>query len=173
MLSDDLVLSLPCAKSSAGSKFLVNLRGWDGRLERESAAAFSGLRLPEKATVVGVAMDRADARVMEQLAAEGVLRLDDVVCLTFDKIGGVFDGAFGAFGMRLHFGVLCLKHSVPCTLIPYDPKVSAFALRWGASLWQGGALSMPGAWQDEAEQKRRLNDLEEKFHECFEKVMNR
>ena len=172
LLSEDLVLALPSSRSEkGGSRFLLNLRAWDGRLEYEAARAFSTLALPEGTSVVGVAMDRGDARLMEKMDSDGQLRLDELVCPSLGQVPEVFRGGASALGMRLHFGVLCMKSAIPCALIPYDPKVSAFARRWGAALWNGGAMELPRPWERAPELLDAVESLKLNFHECFEKVL--
>lgn len=174
ILSDDLVLSLPqSARFLSRDFFLVNFRPTATKLEYGAAEALSAMNLPSGMKTVGVALGKEDGALMKELADAGALRLDELYRPSPDQLGDLFARGAGAFGMRLHFGVLCLRSAVPCTLIPYAPKVEDFAQRWGAQLWTGGKLSFPREWGrfDELEPVRA--EIERDFRRCFEKVLDR
>ena len=144
LLADDLVLTLPCGASERkGNGVLVNFRPCGG-LERKAAQDFSVLEWTRGRSIIGVAMSDEDARLMETLQREKIIRLDDLRLCTVENWSETFSDGEYAWGMRLHFGVFCLKRGIPCTLVPYDPKVSDFAVRWGAKQWPD--CSRPEEW---------------------------
>lgn len=172
-LADDLVLTLAAEPSAAERRdVLVNFRPCGGGLVEEAAQRFSRLPFPQGARAVGVAMSVEDAGLMERLCANGRLKLDELVLCTAANWNAVFSRGAYAWGMRLHFGVLCLKRRVPCALVPYDPKVGDFAARWGASPWdEDGALPRP--WLNESELELAVERTTSEFGECFKRVMSR
>ena len=163
-LTDDLALTLSFPfRETEKRLFLVNFRRTPSGIENAAAKDFAAVQLPDGVRSVGVAMSDDDASLMREMCAAGALSLDDIVTLSDGIPQDLFAGAAGAFGMRLHFGLLCLKHSVPCTMVPYDPKVKDFAERWGAPLWHAGARELPHAWRNSASLPEAAARIEEVF----------
>ena len=171
LLADDLVLTLPedSVSVASGENVLVNFRPCGG-LERESARVFSQMPWRQGKKVVGIAMSKEDADLMETLCKEGLLTLDELRSCTVDSVGTVFSDAACACGMRLHFGVMCLKKNIPCVLIPYDPKVSDFALRWGCGVWRAEGGS-PQPWSNRSLLDEAVENTFASFKMSFEKAM--
>ncbi|MGI6075261.1 MAG: polysaccharide pyruvyl transferase CsaB [Pyramidobacter sp.] len=173
ILSDDLVLSLPESGAvSSRDTFLVNFRPTATGLEHRAAQALSKIELPLGMKMAGVALGKEDAALMKDLADAHGLSLDEVFTPTLEQIDDVFARGAGAFGMRLHFGVLCLRSAVPCTLVPYAPKVEDFAQRWGGQLWTEGVLAFPQEWRCFDELRTVRSRIESDFRACFEKVLD-
>ena len=171
ILCDDLVLTLPVTASLSQSQTVfVNFRPAGG-LEREAAKSFSASAWQAEKNVVGVAMSNEDKVLMESLRKEGLLRLDDLCTCTTNNWQRIFSGGGAAFGMRLHFGVMCLKYDIPCTLVPYDPKVRDFAVRWGGTLWNG-TFEPPYAWKQRSQLEGAVRATLHSFREGFNNVMN-
>ena len=172
LLSDDLVLTLPFAEERRPSEyFLINFRRYNGDLEYKAATAYAHSPFAGKLKTVGVAMDRSDLQLMREIQERGVCGVDELIYPDAEHLSKLFSGAAGAFGMRLHFGVLSLKAGVPCTLIPYDPKVSDFAERWGGTLWNGGDVPFPRPWQKRAGLEAACAAIRSDFALCFERTM--
>lgn len=172
LLSDDLALALPFRNESRRSEyFLVNFRRHDGELEYEAARAYARSYFAGKLKTVGVAMDKNDLQLMREIQERGVCGVDELIYPDAEQLSKLFSGAAGAFGMRLHFGVLSLKAEVPCTLIPYDSKVSDFAERWGGTLWNGGEVLFPRPWQKQAGLEAACAAIQSDFALCFERAM--
>ena len=171
LLADDLVLTLPDGgdERQAGGAVLVNLRPCGG-LERQAALDLAALEWARGRKLIGVAMSGEDAQLMEELRREGVLRLDELRLCTAENWRDAFAGAEYAWGMRLHFGVFCLKCGIPCTLVPYDPKVSDFASRWGANVWPD--RSRPEKWRCAAALDGAVRETAEAFAECFRRCVS-
>ena len=172
LLTDDLVLTLPFEQDGRRSEyFLVNFRRYDGVLEYAAAQAYARLSFPRTLRSVGVAMDENDLSLMREMREQGLLRADELVYPDLDRLPELFGKAAGAFGMRLHFGALSLKAGVPCTLAPYDLKVSDFARRWGGELWSGGEASFPRPWRGLSELEAVCAAIRSDFARCFEKAV--
>lgn len=151
----DLVLSLDfssVAADSAGGaegsgRLLLNLRpspdtGRYARLAASYASRFPG-------EIVGVALSGEDEALFYALERAGDIRLSRV-----ERVYGIEDsarlwvGASAAVGMRLHFAVLSVLWRTPLAVLPYDPKVTAFAEsvgvpRVGEGLPEPCASTMP------------------------------
>ncbi len=123
------------AQESGKDVFLVNFRRTREKIELKAAADLKYFGVPAGKRCLGVAMDRRDAKLMEELASGGTIALDDICIPTLNNVREVFSRACGGFGMRLHFGVMCLRAGVPFAMVPYDPKVTDFAQRWNVPLW--------------------------------------
>lgn len=172
LLSDDLVLTLPFRQEIQRSEyFLINFRRYNRDLEYRAADAYNHSPFSKKLKTVGVAMDKNDLQLMQEIKEQGMCRIDKLVYPDVKQLPELFSGAVGAFGMRLHFGVLLLKAKVPCTLIPYDLKVSDFAERWGGTLWNGGDVLFPRIWQKQTELKAACAAIQSDFTFCFERAM--
>lgn len=148
VLTNDLALSLDlkpgdCVKDT----ILVNFRHTSSGIEYMSAKDFSAINFPSSSRIIGVGMSKDDAKLMQEMRDKSLIRLDDILVPTKDEAAELFSRGQYAFGMRLHFGVLCLKASVPCTMVPYDLKVKDFATNWGADIWQNGKCELPGQWR--------------------------
>ncbi len=175
VLSDDLALALPEEKAAATPRpdyLLVNFRRTGIGLEYKAAEALNNSALPAGCKVAGIALDKNDADLMETMVREKALALDDLFLASASGYSEIFSRGTAAFGMRLHFGVLCLKAGIPCCLVPYDPKVSDFARRWGGPVWTGGTLEPPAAWRNLNELPEVQKKIREDFSVCFEKVMH-
>lgn len=172
ILSDDLVLAVPRRKTSdlQPEYFLINLRRTKSGLEYKAAEAAAALRMPAGIKRVGIAFDRDDEVFMKELSDDGIISFDEFFTPQIGNLREIFSKASGAFGMRLHFGVLCLRYEVPCTLVPYAPKVADFASRWGAEVWQSGEIEMPKKWKFSSELDKAYNTVREDFSGCFKKV---
>jgi polysaccharide pyruvyl transferase CsaB len=172
--SDDLVLALPDKKTDNLPReyFLINLRRTKTRLEYKAAEAASALHLPKGIKLAGIAFDREDAVLMKELSDAHIIHFDELFIPQISQVDEIFDRSAGAFGMRLHFGVLCLRHGVPCTLIPYAPKVTDFAVRWGAETWCSGEMKMPRKWMFSSDLSSAYNNVQKDFYKCFRKVMS-
>lgn len=169
VLADDLVLTLPDkSPQQAGAGVLVNFRPCGG-LEREAARSFSSQAWTHGRKILGVAMSPEDARTMESLCRDGLLRLDELRLCTPEDWQCAFAGGGWAFGMRLHFGVLCLKLGIPCRLVPYDPKVGAFAARWGCDV-RGEGGGAPGPWRHGDLLPAAVQNTIDSFAQSFEKA---
>lgn len=173
VLTDDLVLSLQLTASPKTREyFLVNFRAVDGDQEYRAAAAAQDYASAHGLKMAGVAMDRADAVLMEEMSRRKVIALEELFAPGPVDLPRVFSRGVSAFGMRLHFGVCCLEAGVPCVLVPYDPKVRAFAERWGAPLWTQGPLEASAGWSHADRLPGIEKKIERDFTECFQKVMS-
>ncbi len=130
-----LTLAMPAqgASEGAGGKLLLNLRP----VSREEMACFLTLAAPcaraFNGEVIGVALSGEDRVLLEQMQREGKLRLSRVALVKgMEDIASLWSGASAALGMRLHFAVISSIYKVPLAVLPYDPKVAAFAGRVGA-----------------------------------------
>ena len=148
----DLVLTLKAPASSGKAetraegtpgRLLINLRPSPdtdryARLAARRAADFHG-------EVVGVALSDGDEALLRSLSAAGALDLSRI-----ERVAGMEDavrlwpGAAAAIGMRLHFAVLSVLWRTPLAVLPYDPKVEAFAKSVGAPC-AGSVLPEPHA----------------------------
>ena len=129
-----LTLAMPAAQITASQKteerLLLNLRPVpEGEMERflsivtPSVNAFKG-------EVIGVALAEEDEALLKQLRREKQLRLSRVVLVKgLDEVAAIWAWASAAVGMRLHFAVLSALYEIPLAVLPYDPKVTAFAGR--------------------------------------------
>jgi len=171
VLCDDLVLTLPDEKISAQKEnVLVNFRPAGG-LERAAAKSFSASSWSHGKKIVGVAMSQEDVTLMEAMQHEELLRLDELYLCNTLNWQSIFSMGATAFGMRLHFGVLCLKRDIPCTLVPYDPKVSDFAIRWGGGMWNG-AFDAPRPWNHRFLLDKAVQTTIHTFQDGLNRVMN-
>ncbi len=175
LLTDDLILSLEKKNSSdiEADYFLVNFRRTRAKLEYEAAEGLKNLRIPPGLKLVGVAMDKDDAKLMEELSSQNVLALDELFLPSVENAEEIFLRGRAGFGMRLHFGVMCLRAGIPFGMIPYDPKVTGFARRWNVPLWPNDGIN----WQKSRDDVNSIIQVQKKIHddfyECFEKVKRR
>lgn len=117
----DLVLTLKTDSDSSrknGSCMLVNLR------PSEELDAFVKIIAPqlEGRRVIGAALSDEDIDALAGLGLREIVRVK-----TFNDAAELWAGASCAVGMRLHFGVLSRIFRTPLAVMPYDPKVTAFA----------------------------------------------
>ena len=128
-----LTLELPrAAGEDAGrtekktGRLLLNLRPSPdadryARLAAPYAAAFPG-------EVVGVALSGEDEALLGAMKGAGKLGLERVERVSgLEDTARLWSGASAAVGMRLHFAVLSALWGTPLAVLPYDPKVEAFA----------------------------------------------
>ncbi len=172
--SGDLVLGLGLdldGEPGGKPRFLVNLRPWDGQLELRAAEALRTLEVSVEVEKIGLALAPQDRDLMQRLVDEQRLQLDRILLVDPRQVSQAFAGAQGAFGMRLHFGVLALLAQVPCSLVPYDPKVESFALDWDLPLWTGGPLR-PGLSPQWEKLCQVRGDLDRLFRRCLNEVMS-
>lgn len=81
----------------------------------------------EHANIKGAALSDEDIEPLSR-----IMNHNDIVRVrTFHDAQGLWEGAYSALGMRLHFGVLSRIFRVPLALMPYDLKVSEFAKQSG------------------------------------------
>lgn len=151
--------------------FLVNFRPDRNNLAFRAARAFSALKLPPEVRKIGVAMANEDAKLLSQLDKETNMGLEKVLQLQTKTIEPIFSNASWAFGMRLHFGVLSLLSGVPLSLVPYDPKVSAFAVAWGIRQWTGGVIHLPETALNISSLSQVRLEMTENFKSCFTEAM--
>lgn len=110
----------------ADKRLLLNLRPAPGadryaRLAASYAAGFPG-------EVVGVPLSGEDEDLMYSLAESGLLHLSRIERVAgLEEAARLWPGSTAAIGMRLHFAVLSVLWGTPLTVLPYDPKVAAFA----------------------------------------------
>ena len=143
-----LTLNLPrAAREGVGrteekaERLLLNLRPSPdvdrcARLAGPFAAAFPG-------EVVGVALSGEDEVLLGAMKGAGRLRLDRVERVAgLEEAARLWPGASVAVGMRLHFAVLSALWGTPLAVLPYDPKVEAFARGVGVPC-AGEALPRP------------------------------
>lgn len=130
-----LTLTMPVkdVSEAAGGKLLLNLRP----VSEEETARFLALAAPCASAfngeVIGAALSGEDKALLEQMQRERRLRLSRVVLVRgMEDIASLWSGASAALGMRLHFAVISSLYKVPLAVLPYDPKVAAFAGRVGA-----------------------------------------
>lgn len=139
LLAEDFVLSLDfqserSTKSRHG--LLVNLRPWkDQNLVVSAARSAQKLAQETGRPLHGVALSQEDYDLMSRLDQQGILSLDSLTLLKAEQIQSVYDLGDWALGMRLHFGVLAFLCGCEASMVAYDPKVEAFATRWGGGLW--------------------------------------
>lgn len=164
----DPVLSLG-RLASAGSSVLINLRPWDGRLERRAASKLGEFLRNDPRPAIGVAMAPEDRRLMEGLMKNGILPLERVVCPR-DGHDPVWRSGGSAFGMRLHFCVLASLAGMAGVAIPYDPKVSDFAKSVGYPAWLGQGLPPKPCGPDEKTLSRLNRSSFAVFKTCWEEV---
>ena len=135
VLTPDAVFSL-ASEEARGEKrdgvLLVNLRPWPGDLTIHAAAEARRLSEATGIPLVGVAMSAADEALLHSFRDSGTLP-----CAEIRRPAGIQDArrlwrdAAASFGMRLHFCILSALFDVPCTAVPYDPKVAGFAQSMG------------------------------------------
>ena len=81
----------------------------------------------EHAKIKGAALSDEDIEPLSR-----IMNHNDIVRVkTFHDAQELWQGAYSALGMRLHFGVLSRIFRVPLALMPYDVKVSEFAKQSG------------------------------------------
>lgn len=81
----------------------------------------------EHANIKGAALSDEDIEPLSR-----IMNHNDIVRVrTFHDAQELWEGAYSALGMRLHFGVLSRIFRVPLALMPYDVKVSEFAKQSG------------------------------------------
>ena len=81
----------------------------------------------EHAKIKGAALSDEDIEPLLR-----IMNHNDIVRVkTFHDAQELWQGAYSALGMRLHFGVLSRIFRVPLALMPYDVKVSEFAKQSG------------------------------------------
>ena len=62
------------------------------------------------------------------LAESGLLHLSRIERVAgLEEAARLWPGSTAAIGMRLHFAVLSVLWGMPLIVLPYDPKVAAFA----------------------------------------------
>lgn len=155
---------------SSGEYMLLNVRPWRGGLPEAAAKAASltaeGMGIP----ILGVALSEQDARLMEELRERGVFSPGDITLVqTVDDVRSVWSSGCCGVGMRLHFCVLSVLAGIPCTAVPYDPKVAWFAGDWGLPLWDGEG-SLPCATSS-AESGKRLSKAAEVLEDSFTRLL--
>lgn len=120
-----------CPKGKRG-RLLLNLRPSPDaeryvRLAASYAAGFPG-------EVVGVALSGEDEAFLGSLQKDGIVGVSRIARVTgLEDAAGLWPGSTAAVGMRLHFAVLSVLWRTPLAVLPYDPKVVAFAERVGVS----------------------------------------
>lgn len=109
-------------------KVLVNLRPCR---ELESFAAIIRPHVNHLGNdkCVGVALSSEDESALKLLPLKRVVRVKSL-----SQAREVWSHASSAIGMRLHFGVLSRIFGTPLALMPYDVKVSEFAVQSGVPL---------------------------------------
>jgi polysaccharide pyruvyl transferase CsaB len=131
VLSPDAVFSLMPSgdvRAKADGYLLVNLRPWPGDLNRRAAAAVARCARESGIPVVGVAMSPADESLLQSMDGGGILKFGEIRRPSGTvEMKSLWRNARAAVGMRLHFCILSAMFGIPCTAIPYDPKVRAFA----------------------------------------------
>ncbi len=137
----DLVTALNVS-SGSGDVVLVNLRPWDGQLERQAARWMAEYLQRSGCPSIAVAMCPGDGELLHSLIRNGDLpRMP--ICFPKGGDDPVWSQGRIALGMRLHFCVLSSLAGLPGVAIPYDPKVSAFARSVGYEIWKDGKLLEP------------------------------
>jgi len=156
---------------SGGRYMLVNIRPWHGDLPEATALAVSEAAGKMGLPVLGVALSEEDADEMERLRKKGAFDPEDITIVRdTDRAKEVWGLGRCAAGMRLHFCVLSLLAGIPCSAVPYDPKVSWFAREWGMPLWVGeGALPLAG--MDHGSSGERLQKAERELDVSFAKLL--
>ncbi|GHV41771.1 polysaccharide pyruvyl transferase CsaB [Synergistales bacterium] len=88
------------------------------------------------ADLCGVALADEDEQIMSKLIENGILPPMPIERVrTLDDAARVWRGANGAAGMRLHFAILSAMAEVPLLVVPYAPKVEAFAKAYDVPMW--------------------------------------
>ncbi len=140
-IAPDTVLTLSDRMDINGGgrdHLLVNIRPWPGSLPATAASAARILGERTGLPLMGVALSDDDLEVMKRLSGEGLFSPVAIRRVrTFDDVVETWRSGSEAFGMRLHFCVLSAMAGMPCVAVPYDPKVSGFASRWGLPVWSG------------------------------------
>ena len=163
--TEDLALTLFSRKTDGLHRkgyALFNVRPFDGKLEREAAAAWEAYAALRGLETVGVAMSPADAELMEELCRQGTVHLQEILTPKPEEVSELFSGASCAFGMRLHFCVLALCCGVPCQSVPYDPKVKDFSLQWGIPQWKNAVC-----FHSPADEENRLAEASKHIEDFF------
>ncbi len=173
-LSPDLVLSLHSVPTEGKKGYiLVNIRPWSGNLPERLADAARVLSRESGCPLCGVALDAGDLDLMERFRREGRLPAAMPVSLLRPaSVGKVMSSGRMALGMRLHFNVLALIYGLPCTAVPYDPKVESFAADWDIPVWRGeGPLPAPGGSAGSPQELERARDaVRESFAAAWDLV---
>ena len=137
----DLVLTLKAHADSPrkdGSYMLVNLRP---SAKLDSFVTVIAPQL-EGRNVVGAALSDEDIDSLAWLGLREIVRVE-----TFNDAAELWAGASCAVGMRLHFGVLSRLFRTPLAVMPYDPKVTAFAEQSGVPCvvdsWREPVMPLP------------------------------
>ena len=131
----DLVLTLKAGAVPSrkdGGCVLVNLRP---SAELDSFVKVIAPEL-EGRNVLGAALSDEDIDALAGLSLREIVRVR-----TFNDAAELWAGASCAVGMRLHFGVLSRLFRTPLAVMPYDPKVTAFAE-------QSGVPCIVDAWRE-------------------------
>ncbi|MDR1741522.1 MAG: polysaccharide pyruvyl transferase family protein [Synergistaceae bacterium] len=135
ILNDKISAPIP----ASNAKFLINLRPWPGGLPMRFANSVRDGGISAYAPLLGVAMSDEDEALMSRLVKVGDLPPMPIEHpRDLSEAAALWSGAAGAAGMRLHFAVLSVMFGVGALVVPYDPKVTAFAEENGLAVWGGG-----------------------------------
>ena len=154
------------------SSVLINIRPvqGDSRYARPVMKAARGC-VESGIAIKCVALAPEDARTMESCMKSGELPSCEIVTVScLEDFISVSEGAAGAIGMRLHFGVLSMLRGLKVLLSPYDPKVSGFAENWGISLLDDRAeihdvLSV--LKEEDLPDRALINEVRTRILDCF------
>jgi polysaccharide pyruvyl transferase CsaB len=140
-IAPDTVLALSDRLDLRGGDrdhLLVNIRPWPGPLPAAAASAARILGARNGLPLMGVALSDEDLEVMNRLSGDGLFSPVAIRRVrTLDDVVETWRSGSETFGMRLHFCVISAMTGMPCVAVPYDPKVSGFASRWGLHVWSG------------------------------------
>ena len=152
----NLAESLGCRNVVLGSDLVMTLAaGAGGRVGAPAACTLVNLRPCEGLdSFVRIIAPNLDGRVIgaalsdEDIPALRALGLREIVRVrSLGEASALWAGASRTIGMRLHFGVLSRIFGTPLALMPYDPKVSEFAIQSGVPCitteWHEPVMPLP------------------------------
>ena len=167
-----LGLSVPESGRNRGESVLINIRPVRSGCGSADAVIKAAQECVKSGRAIKcVALSREDERLMADRMERGELPRSEIVSAgSLADFASASEGAYGAIGMRLHFGVLAALCGLKVILSPYDPKVSGFAESSGIGLLDDGCKSIDASSMlKETDYPDRifLSESRERIANCF------
>ena len=171
-----LGLSLPPRESggSAG-RWGINLRPWRGGPLAEAAREIRDRAAAAGKSLVGVALAEEDRRCLEEARDREGVPLEEIRLLDSpEAFADLASRVDGLAAMRLHALVLAVLAGLPAAAVPYDPKVSAFALTWKIPTWtRERGWSVPDPLDGEGAPEGERLAVRERLREALARSLDR